>query len=215
MGDHQQTSGILSSPSGEQKSTTVIVAHGAGNDMNTPLLQAFSGHLAESGYHVLRFNFLYTEQGRKAPDRRDTLVNTWAAAFSYSRQVLGGKTKQWVAAGKSMGGRIASEMVAGGLLPVHRLIFLGYPLHPAGKSEDLRDAHLYGIGIPMLFFAGTRDPLCNLDKLETLLKRIKDNAELFIIEGGDHSFKTPKSLHRTEDEVFADISRKSIEWLDA
>ncbi len=213
VGDEGQTSGILSSPLRDQKSTAVIVAHGAGNDMNTPLLQAFSGHLAESGYHVLRFNFLYTERGKKAPDRKPALVKTWAAAFSYAGQVLGGKTQKWVAAGKSMGGRIASEMAAEGILPVNRLIFLGYPLHPAGKSENLRDAHLYGIQVPMLFFAGTRDQLCDMQKLQTVLKKVTTPAELYVIEGGDHSFKTPRSLRRTEEDVFADISRKSVEWL--
>lgn len=211
--EDRTTSGILSLPRGRQKRTAIIIAHGAGNDMNTPLIVSFAEGLAAAGYPALRFNFLYKEQGRKAPDSQDMLVKTWRAAFAYAETVLAGKADYWIAAGKSMGGRVASQMVADGLLPVDRLIFLGYPLHPANDSERLRDSHLYRISIPMLFFAGTRDPLCSLERLRDVLQRLSAPRELLTVEGGDHSFHVPKVLHRTDQEVFDEITGKAVAWL--
>jgi predicted alpha/beta-hydrolase family hydrolase len=213
VGDKDHTSGILSLPGKGRKRSAVTIAHGAGNDMNTPLIASFADSLATAGYPVLRFNFLYKERGKKAPDNWDTLVKTWAAAFSYAKGLFGNTINVWVAAGKSMGGRVASQMVAGGLLPVDRLIFLGYPLHPAGDKEKLRDSHLYRIQSPMLFFAGTRDPLCDMEKLKNVLQQLKTPWQLFVVEGGDHSFHVPKALHKTEQEIFAQIVQKSLEWL--
>jgi uncharacterized protein len=213
ISDNDYTSGILALPGKGRKRTAVIIAHGAGNDMNTPLIVSFADSLATAGYPVLRFNFLYKELGKKAPDNWDTLTRTWAAAFSYAKEMLGGKIDVWVAAGKSMGGRVASQMVADGLLPVDRLIFLGYPLHPAGDKEKLRDSHLYRLQVPMLFFAGTRDSLCDMGKLEAVLRKLKAPWQLFVVEGGDHSFHVPKALHKTEQEIVAQIAEKSLEWL--
>ena len=99
-----------------------------------------------------------------------------------------------IAVGKSMGGRVASQMVAEGLMDVAGLIFLGYPLHAPGKKDQLRDAHLYRIRVPMLFFAGSKDPLCNMDKLNTVLDNLPSYHDLEIIEGGNHSFNLPKSF---------------------
>jgi len=104
-------------------------------------------------------------------------------------------------------------MVADGLLPVDRLIFLGYPLHKAGDSDKLRDSHLYCIQDPMFFFAGTRDPLCALEKLEDVLQKLAAPWQLFVIEGGDHSFHVPKALHKTDEEIFTQVAQKSLEWL--
>jgi uncharacterized protein len=213
VGDNDQTSGILSLPGKGCKRIAVIIAHGAGNDMNTPLIASFADSLATAGYPVLRFNFLYREHGKKAPDNWDTLTGTWTAAFSYAKGTLSGKVGVWIAAGKSMGGRVASQMVADGLLPVDGLIFLGYPLHPAGDKERLRDSHLHRIQPPMLFFAGTRDPLCDLEKLRGVLQKLKAPWQVFVVEGGDHSFHVPKAMHKTEQDIFEQIVQKSLEWL--
>ena len=112
-----------------------------------------------------------------------------------------------------MGGRIASQMVADGLLPVDRLIFLGYPLHSMINKEKLRDSHLYRITVPMLFFEGTRDPLCDLDRLETVLKKLGASSELYTIDGGDHSFHVPKAMGRTDEEILRKIVDKTLDWL--
>lgn len=213
IGGTERTSGVLTLPKGETKKTGVIVAHGAGNDMETPLLKAFSEGLAGAGYPTLRFNFPYSERGRKAPDKYETLAETWRAAANFFHERLSLQLDSWVAAGKSMGGRVASQMVADGLLAPDRLIFLGYPLHRAGDKENLRDAHLYHIAKPMLFFAGTRDSLCDLEKLRSVLNRIASPRSLRVIEGGDHSFHVPKSAGMTERETYDRIVVETLQWL--
>ncbi len=213
VGERERTSGILTMPAGDIERTGVIVAHGAGNDMDTPLLKAFSQGLAAAGYPTLRFNFLYRERGRKAPDTYETLAETWATAAAFFRERLSQRIDSWVAAGKSMGGRVASQMAADGLLAAAGLIFLGYPLHPAGNKERLRDAHLYRITVPMLFFAGTRDPLCDLAMLRPVLDRITAPWDLHVIERGDHSFHIPKSAGTSEAVIYHGIIQETIRWL--
>jgi uncharacterized protein len=207
-----ETSGIINLPEGSKSNTALIVAHGAGNNMNTPLLSAFSEGLANAGYPVMRFNFLYSEHGKKTPDRPEILVKTWLSAYSFFKETMGNDINFIIGAGKSMGGRIASQMVADNILPVNGLIFLGYPLHPAQNTQKLRDSHLYRIMVPMLFFAGTRDPLCNLDTLNTVLKKIEAPWDLNIIEGGDHSFHVPKSMEETDRKIYEKIIKKTIDW---
>ena len=199
----ESVSGVLEIPQGFDAGRTaaVILAHGAGNDMHTPLLVHFSAGLCRAGYLSLRFNFPYKEKGQKAPDPQEKLVRTWQAAFGFIREHPQYRIERIVAAGKSMGGRIASQMATDGLISPKALVFLGYPLHPPGNKEQLRDAHLYRINIPMLFFAGTRDALCDLELLKPVVKRLNASTELEVIEGGDHSFVLPKSFKISEQEV--------------
>jgi predicted alpha/beta-hydrolase family hydrolase len=212
--DMGHTSGILTLPVGDIKRTGVIVAHGAGNNMEAPFLVAFSEGLAAAGYPTLRFNFLYSERGRKAPDKYGTLAETWGSAAAFFRERLSQRIDSWVAAGKSMGGRAASQMVADGLLAAGRLIFLGYPLHSAGDKERLRDAHLYRVNVPMLFFAGTRDALCDLRRLQPVLGHLTAPWNLRVIEGGDHSFHVPKLAGASEAETYGRIVQETVRWLE-
>lgn len=213
VSDKDRTSGILSIPAKSARSTSIILAHGAANDMTNPLVVAFANGLARSGYPVLRFNFVYAEHKRKAPDKEPLLVAAWHAAYRFLRVDSGVATDAIVAAGKSLGGRIASQMAADGQLQVKRLIFLGYPLHRAGDSSTLRDSHLHNITIPMLFIAGTRDTLCDMNALTGVLSGLKAPHDLFIIEGGDHSFHVAKSAGFSDDEVYERIVIKTTEWL--
>ena len=208
-------SGMLhaADPESPGTATAAILGHGAGNDMDHPLLTAVSERLAEAGVNTLRFNFPYKEKGRKAPDAQGTLVRTWRAAEAFMREESGRKVDRLVCGGKSMGGRVASQMAAEWLLPADGLVFLGYPLHPPGKKERLRDAHLYTLHQPMLFFAGTRDPLCDLDLLRQVLARIQTPWTLETVEGGDHSFKTPKSSGLSTEAVYDRIARKTVAWV--
>jgi predicted alpha/beta-hydrolase family hydrolase len=210
----EPTSGILALPAGDTKRTGVIVAHGAGNDMETPLLVAFSGGLAKAGYPTLRFNFPYRERGRKAPDRYEILAETWRSAAAFFQELLGQRVDSFVAVGKSIGGRVASQMVGDGLLVAGRLIFLGYPLHSAGNKEHLRDAHLYHVKVPMLFFAGTRDPLCDLETLQSVMHRLAVPWNLHIIDGGDHSFHVTKSAGVPVTDIHDRIVRETVRWLE-
>jgi predicted alpha/beta-hydrolase family hydrolase len=213
----EQVSAVLSLPESNLAPgpVGVILAHGAGNDMNHPLLVSLSQGLAKAGYLSLRFNFLYREKGRKRPDGQNTLEKTWAGVYQFLRDHPRYEPETIVAAGKSMGGRVAAQMVAEGLLPVTHLIFLGYPLHPPGRREKLRDSHFDQIETPMLFFAGTRDSLCDLATLEKVLERLSASWELQIIEGGDHSFRLPKSADRSQEAVYEQILQKTLAWLEA
>jgi predicted alpha/beta-hydrolase family hydrolase len=112
-----------------------------------------------------------------------------------------------------MGGRIASQMAADGSISAKALVFLGYPLHPPGRKEQLRDAHLYRINIPMPFFAGTRDTLCDLELLKPVVSRLKAPVDLEVVEGGDHSFVLPKSFKLSEEEIYDRILKRTITWL--
>jgi predicted alpha/beta-hydrolase family hydrolase len=215
--DGEQVSAVLSLPESDRSSEPVgvILAHGAGNDMNHPLLVSLSQGLAKAGYLTLRFNFFYREKGRKRPDGQKLLEKTWASVFQFLQDHPRYRPEKILAAGKSMGGRVAAQMVAEGLLPVSHLIFLGYPLHAPGRREKLRDSHFDQIRTPMLFFAGTRDSLCDLATLNTVLERLSASWELQIIEGGDHSFRLPKSAGRSQEEVYEQILQKTLAWLEA
>ncbi|MBI4772602.1 MAG: dienelactone hydrolase family protein [Deltaproteobacteria bacterium] len=208
-------SGIVSMPGDFRPGTgtAVVLAHGAGNDMHNPLLEAVASGLADAGYPALRFNFPYKEQGRKAPDRREILESAWQSAFEFMEEHDEIRPERVVAAGKSMGGRIAAEMVSAGALPADRLVFLGYPLHAPGEKDRLRDARLYDISVPMLFFAGSRDSLCDLKLLRSVLSKLRAPWDLEVIDGGDHSFKLPRASGISETDVFARIVSKMLDWL--
>jgi uncharacterized protein len=162
----------------------LVLAHGAGRDMDDPFLSGFAEGLAAEGISCMRFNFPYREVGKKAPDPEPVLRGTWEAAFARGAEM---GNPAW-AGGKSMGGRIASMVVADGL-PAAGLVFVGYPLHPPGKPERIRDAHLSSVRVPMLFLQGTRDPFARPDLLEQTVGRLGDRATLHPVEGGDHSFR--------------------------
>jgi predicted alpha/beta-hydrolase family hydrolase len=175
----------------------VVVAHGAGAGMDHPFMVGFCDGLAAEGLSTLRFNFAYMDAGRRLPDRAPKALPVWAAAVDEARRRSDG-TPIW-AAGKSFGGRMASMAVAEGAMDVAGLIFLGYPLHPAGKPEKLRDEHLYGLTLPMLFLQGTRDTLALPELLESVVGRLP-SATLAWQEGADHSFGV-KGIKRTPHEV--------------
>lgn len=212
----ESVSGILSMPEGRSKKsrTGIIIAHGAGGDMNSPLIVYFAEGLSTSGYTSLRFNFLYKEKGRKAPDHAKKLNLVWGKVYQYLMEDAGIQIDRILVAGKSMGGRVASQLVSDGSLGAAGIFLLGYPLHPPGKKDKLRDAHLYDINVPMLFFAGTRDTLCDLDLMNRVYKKLTGDARLQVIEGGDHSFKFLKSANVDEGVVYKGMLEKAIEWLD-
>jgi predicted alpha/beta-hydrolase family hydrolase len=152
--------------------------------MHNPTLEGFAAGLAGQMVGCLRFNFAYSEAGRKGPDREPALRQVWAAVFADAAD----GHALWVS-GKSLGGRIASMMVADGELAAAGLILFGYPLHPPGKPERIRDEHLYGIKIPMLFIQGTADPFATDELFKGVLKKLGKRAALHAVDGGDHSFR--------------------------
>jgi predicted alpha/beta-hydrolase family hydrolase len=181
---------------------TMTIAHGAGFAMDHPFMSGFAGRLAELGVATVRFNFVYTQKGRKAPDPEPRLRAAWLAAFEDAGRRFPGMPS--LAAGKSLGGRIASMCVADGM-PADGLVFLGYPLHAPGKTDRIRDEHLYRIEVPMLFLQGTADPFARSEALEPVLRRLGDLAEYMPVEGGDHSF-TVRGVRRSPADVAAGLA---------
>lgn len=190
----------------------VILAHGAGSDMRSGFVSAMHLGLAERGLLSVKFNFPYTERGRKVPDPMARLEASWRAVIQAVRGDSELAPGRLFLGGKSMGGRVASHLAADGV-PCDGLLLLGYPLHPAGKPERLRAAHLENIDSPMLFIQGTRDSLCRLELLAPVLARLGPRARVYLIEGGDHSFRTPKRSGRSEAEVWSEILDAAVAWM--
>jgi predicted alpha/beta-hydrolase family hydrolase len=169
--------------------STLILAHGAGVPQTHPFMIDMAQRLAKRGVDVVTFNFLYTEQGRKLPDRSDLLEACWHAAIASVRARGGLPTESLFCGGKSMGGRIISNIAvspAGEGLTLSGLVFLGYPLHPPKKPDVRRDAHLPRVPFPMLFVQGSRDELGDAAEIREIVRRIP-HASLHVVEGGDHS----------------------------
>jgi uncharacterized protein len=161
----------------------LIFAHGAGGDLTDVLLRDAAAGLADKHWAVLRFNFPYREQGRRAPGSQSISENCYKDVAESVRE----SGAPLFLGGKSYGGRIASHIVAEGF-DADGLVLLSYPLHPPGKPERLRDEHLHRIKKPMLFFQGTRDPFAQPDLLHKVVGSLP-SATLHEIEGGDHSLK--------------------------
>ncbi len=191
-------------------STCLIIAHGAGGPMHTPFIRYFHTELAKRGFLTIKFNFPYMEARRRVPDRREILEESYRTIVD---QTKNGKHKpdRIFIGGKSMGGRIASQIAANGV-DVNGLFFLGYPLHPIGKTDQLRDEHLYRIKKRMLFLSGTRDSFARRDLLEKVVSKIGSNAKIHWIQDGDHSFKTPDAKAGSTDSL-QEALVSLVDWL--
>ncbi len=207
-------SGVLAAPApgAGRARAAVVLGHGAGADMTNAFLSAVHEGLAARGALVLKFNFAYTEAGRKAPDPPARLVATYRAAVAWLAAQPAARGLPRILGGKSMGGRIASHVVAAGD-PADGLLFLGYPLHPAGRPERLRDAHLAASAAPMLFVQGSRDALCDLALLGPVLARLGRRARLAVIDDGDHSFHVRKSSGRDDAAATDEVIAAASQWI--
>jgi len=191
--------------------TAIVLGHGAGGNRRSPQLWRVAEVLGASGRRVALYNFRYSEQRRKAPDRTEVLERTTRAVGEHVAGLPG--VERLVHGGRSMGGRIASQVVASGA-PAAGLLLLAYPLHPPGRPERLRDAHLSEIRVPMLFVQGTRDAFARGDLLEATLKRLGKRVSLEAVAEADHSFKVPKRTGRSPEQVEGQIHGAALSWLD-
>lgn len=168
---------------------------------------------AREGIATLRFNFPYKEAGRRAPDRRPILVDTVRTAVAQARTLFG--DIPFFAGGKSMGGRMTSLAQSESPMPgVRGLVFLGFPLHAAGRSGSDRAAHLLKVDVPLLFVQGTRDRLADIDLMRILVDdTLRGDRTLVEIDSGDHSLRVPKRSGRSTDEVLADVAARAAGWM--
>jgi len=194
----------------------VLLAHGAGSDRNAPALVAVADALEASGIPTLRFDFPYRIAGRKAPDRPPVLLQAVrdAAAELAGRTGLG--PERLVLGGRSMGGRYCSLAVGDPdePLPALGLLLLGYPLHPAGKPDNLRVEHFPRLDVPVMFVSGDRDALAGKDELQKWAGTIPGPVDFHWLAGGDHGFRVPKSLGgKGEAAVMAEVADVSVRWV--
>ncbi len=183
------------------KSPALVLAPGAGSRLDHPFLAELAPSLADDML-VVRFNFPYQEAGRRSPDPTAKLEAAYRDVLAWLRAHPDFAPGPLVAGGKSMGGRMASHLAAAGE-PMAGLAFLGYPLHPPGRKDQLRVAHLPAIRCPMLFIQGTRDAFCDLALLRPALATLTAPHELVLIPEGDHGFKAPQRAGRSPAEIMA------------
>jgi predicted alpha/beta-hydrolase family hydrolase len=191
-------------------STVFVCAHGAGGHMSDRGMLAVANVLRTQGMDVVRFNFPYREKRSSRPDPMPVLTKTIEAVVARVREVL--RPSVLLIGGRSMGGRAASMLAADGFA-CDGLLLLAYPLHPAGKPDQLRDEHLPRISVPVLCLNGTRDSLCRRDLMEAVLERVGANWTMHWLEGADHGFHVLKSSGRTDAEVLAEVGKASGAWL--
>lgn len=194
---------------------TLVLGHGAGANQTSGFMVSFAEGLAARGLDTVTFNFIYTELGRGAPDRKDKLEACYRAVIAAVKTHRKLKANRLMIGGKSMGGRIASQVAAQGVEDLAGLVYLGYPLHPPGKPEQLRVEHLPNIQAPMLFVQGARDPFGTTDELQPFIKKLRRRATLYAIEGGDHSFKVPKRGHPPQEQVYETAQDEIVRWVQA
>lgn len=190
-----------------------VLAHGAGAGMTHPFMARVSDAFAANGIATLRYQFPYMERGSKRPDTPAIAhAAVRAACVAAARRLPG---VPLVAGGKSFGGRMTSQAQAVEPLEhVRGLVFLGFPLHPAGKPSDERANHLFDVDVPMLFLQGTRDDLAELSLLEPLVAKLGRKATLETFPDADHSFHAPAKSGHTDAGNIARIAALVRAWLD-
>jgi predicted alpha/beta-hydrolase family hydrolase len=186
-----------------------VYAPGAGSSLDDPFGAYLGERLPEAGIAVLRFQFPYMEAGRKRPDAAPVLEATWRAAIEWANE----RSRFVVVGGRSMGGRIASQVVAQGVA-VAGLALFAYPLRPPGRPDPPRDAHLPQIEAPMLFCSGTRDAFATPDELAGAAAKVA-GARVHLLDGADHGFNVLKASGRTRRDVWQEACEALLEFWPA
>ena len=212
LDDATRVSGLLNAP--PRARAGYVLAHGAGAGMTHPFMAAVAAELADRGIATLRYQFPYMEQHGRRPDPPKLAQATVRAAVAEAARQL--PSLPLFAGGKSFGGRMTSQaQAADPLADVRGLIFLGFPLHPAGKPARQRGQHLFDVHLPMLFLQGTRDALAALDQLEPLCAALGKCATLKLFADADHSFHVPARSGRKDAQVRGEMLDQLAGWIDS
>jgi uncharacterized protein len=209
IGPDGRVSGLLDMPT--QARACLVLAHGAGAGMAHPFMADVAGHLADHGVAVLRYQFPFMERGSRRPDPPRLAHAAVRAAVAQARREVPGVPL--FAGGKSFGGRMTSQAQADAPLEgVQGLVFLGFPLHPAGKPSRERAQHLAGVHCPMLFLQGTRDELAQLSLITQEVAALGERATLKIFEDADHAFHVRARSGQTDDGVLLELVDMIVAW---
>ena len=212
LGADRTIRAVLGVPRSKTMAAILVLAHGANNNMDSPLIAGLHEKLAHQGLVTVRFNFPYAEEGRKRPDPDEVLEGVYRLVLEYVAELDEFKGLELYLGGKSMGARLAAQLVAREV-GASGLVFLGYPLHPPGKPEKLRDQPLYQLPCPTLFIEGSRDPFCRLDLLGEVLGRMPVRSDLHVIPKGGHSYEQTGGALAPE--LLAEMTRVILGWMDS
>lgn len=186
-----------------------VFAHGAGAGMTHAFMGDLAERLSDQGVATLRFQFPYMERGSKRVDSVPVATATVRAAVDQAAKLAPGLPL--FAGGKSFGGRMTSTAAAEKPLPVSGLVFVGFPLHTAGKPSVTRATHLAKVGLPMLFLQGTRDALAELELIEQVVRPLP-HATLELVEDADHAFHVRKSSGSNDAAVLDGLALTMASW---
>jgi predicted alpha/beta-hydrolase family hydrolase len=191
---------------------SVVLAHGAGSNYEEPAIVALHRELTEQRYLCLRLNFPFAEAGKRKIDDPQILQRTLRAAIAMLARDPTAAPAHLFLIGRGLG----AEVVAGlslSRLRADGLVLLGYPLHPAGKTDEAEADQLYRVVAPMLFMSGTRDRNCDLDTLRRMLARVGAPTQLHAVEGADQNFKVLKKSSRSQEETDAEMLTVVDSWI--
>ena len=212
LGNSETVTALLyAAPKRERKGVTILLGHGAGADQLSGFMRLVAGGFAVRGFDAMTFNFLYKEKGKSVPDPKGKLEACYRAVIAAALKHAKLKGNQLLIGGKSMGGRIASQVAAAEGDRVAGLVFLGYPLHPPGRPDKMRDEHLKEIRAPMLFCQGSRDAFGTEAEIKAIIRKHALPATLYAMESGDHSFKVPKSV-KPQQQVYEEVMDEIVKW---
>jgi predicted alpha/beta-hydrolase family hydrolase len=193
-----------------QGEAVFVCAHGAGGHRDDARMAALGRELRTRGIGMVRFNFPYRESGLARPDPMPVLENALAKVTECVRREL--RPERLLLGGRSMGGRVASMLATEGFA-CDALLLLAYPLHPAGRHDNLRDQHLSRVAMPVLCINGTRDALCRQDLMQQVVQRAGSRWTMHWLEGADHSFHALKRSGRTDEQVMREVGEVSQRWV--
>ena len=207
---NETTSAVYDPAPNGDGSTVFVCAHGAGGNMSDKSMLTVARALGARGLSIVRFNFLYKEKRSSRPDPMPKLKETTEAVIARVRSEL--RPKTLIIGGRSMGGRAASMLAADGF-DCSGLLLLAYPLHPPAKPDQLRDAHLPAIRVPVLCVNGTRDPFCTPELMKGVLERVTAPWQMLWLETADHSFHVLKSSGKTDAQIMDEVADAAEKWV--
>ncbi|MCX6550499.1 MAG: alpha/beta fold hydrolase [Acidobacteria bacterium] len=201
----------------------LVLAHGAGAGQSSDFMTGFAAALAARSLEVVTFNFPFTERGKKLPDPQPVLESCYRAVLAHVAADRGLGAVPLFIGGKSLGGRIASHLAASrdadeSATPawwdqLHGLVFLGYPLHPPGKPQQVRVAHLPQIAHPILIVQGAKDAFGTPPELRLFFDVLPARTDLYVVEHGNHALEVPKRSGLVQAEVFGQVQDRIVAWI--